>query len=95
MADVYQQEKLAEAERLNPEKVLKNLREQGINAVRGGSASQIVEAILPRLQPGDIVLVMSNGGFGGIHRLLLDGLAETNLSRDSNGAVKKPVSSGQ
>ncbi len=27
-------------------------------------------------QPGDHILVMSNGGFGGIHQKLLDGLAK-------------------
>ena len=29
------------------------------------------------LRPGDHVLVMSNGGFGGIHEKLLDRLAAT------------------
>jgi UDP-N-acetylmuramate: L-alanyl-gamma-D-glutamyl-meso-diaminopimelate ligase len=27
-------------------------------------------------RPGDSVLVMSNGGFGGVHQKLLDALAE-------------------
>jgi UDP-N-acetylmuramate: L-alanyl-gamma-D-glutamyl-meso-diaminopimelate ligase len=39
-----------------------------------------VEAIIARLiaesAPGDHVLVMSNGGFGGIHQRLLDALAD-------------------
>jgi UDP-N-acetylmuramate: L-alanyl-gamma-D-glutamyl-meso-diaminopimelate ligase len=35
----------------------------------------LVEAIAAAAQPGDHVLVMSNGGFGGIHRKLLDRLA--------------------
>jgi len=38
-------------------------------------------AILAAARPGDQVLVMSNGGFGGIHGRLLAGLA----SREGNG----------
>lgn len=38
----------------------------------------LVELIVSQCQPGDSVLVMSNGGFGGIHQLLLNALASTN-----------------
>jgi len=36
----------------------------------------LVDAILREAQPGDQILVMSNGGFGGIHGKLLEGLAK-------------------
>jgi UDP-N-acetylmuramate: L-alanyl-gamma-D-glutamyl-meso-diaminopimelate ligase len=36
----------------------------------------LVQAIVKAAQPGDQVLVMSNGGFGGVHQKLLDALAE-------------------
>ncbi len=32
--------------------------------------------VVKTAQPGDHILVMSNGGFGGIHQKLLDGLAK-------------------
>jgi UDP-N-acetylmuramate: L-alanyl-gamma-D-glutamyl-meso-diaminopimelate ligase len=35
----------------------------------------MLAAIIPTLRRGDHVLVMSNGGFGGIHQKLLDRLA--------------------
>jgi UDP-N-acetylmuramate: L-alanyl-gamma-D-glutamyl-meso-diaminopimelate ligase len=35
----------------------------------------LVAAVVARAQTGDHVLVMSNGGFGGIHQKLLDALA--------------------
>lgn len=38
--------------------------------------NQLVVAITKAAQPGDHVLVMSNGGFGGIHQKLLDALKE-------------------
>ncbi len=37
-------------------------------------ADAIVEHLAPRLSEGDVVAVMSNGGFGGIHDKLLDAL---------------------
>jgi UDP-N-acetylmuramate: L-alanyl-gamma-D-glutamyl-meso-diaminopimelate ligase len=36
---------------------------------------RLIGAILAEAQPGDQVLVMSNGGFGGIHELLLASLS--------------------
>ncbi|MCB5185954.1 UDP-N-acetylmuramate:L-alanyl-gamma-D-glutamyl-meso-diaminopimelate ligase [Methylobacillus gramineus] len=38
--------------------------------------SVLVEAIVAETQPGDHILVMSNGGFGGIHEKLLTRLAQ-------------------
>jgi UDP-N-acetylmuramate: L-alanyl-gamma-D-glutamyl-meso-diaminopimelate ligase len=35
----------------------------------------VVEAVTRAARPGDHLLVMSNGGFGGIHQKLLDALA--------------------
>ena len=35
----------------------------------------LVSAVQAQAQPGDYVLVMSNGGFGGVHQKLLDALA--------------------
>lgn len=36
----------------------------------------LVEMIVKTAEPGDHILVMSNGGFGGIHQKLLDGLTK-------------------
>jgi UDP-N-acetylmuramate: L-alanyl-gamma-D-glutamyl-meso-diaminopimelate ligase len=35
----------------------------------------LVAAIVRDARPGDLVLAMSNGGFGGVHQKLLDALA--------------------
>ncbi|HEY1951755.1 MAG TPA: UDP-N-acetylmuramate:L-alanyl-gamma-D-glutamyl-meso-diaminopimelate ligase [Gemmatimonadaceae bacterium] len=37
-------------------------------------ADAIVADLSPRLKPGDVILIMSNGGFGGIHQKLLNAL---------------------
>ncbi|ASI89755.1 UDP-N-acetylmuramate:L-alanyl-gamma-D-glutamyl-meso-diaminopimelate ligase [Vibrio mediterranei] len=39
------------------------------------SIDELVQAIVEQAQPGDQILVMSNGGFGGIHQKLLEALA--------------------
>ena len=36
----------------------------------------LADMVVKTAQPGDHILVMSNGGFGGIHQKLLDGLAK-------------------
>lgn len=41
-----------------------------------GDVDTLVEMIVKTAQPGDHILVMSNGGFGGIHQKLLDALAK-------------------
>jgi UDP-N-acetylmuramate: L-alanyl-gamma-D-glutamyl-meso-diaminopimelate ligase len=37
-------------------------------------ADQIVSHIVPELRAGDVVAIMSNGGFGGIHEKILAAL---------------------
>lgn len=41
-----------------------------------GDVDALAEMVVKTAQPGDHILVMSNGGFGGIHQKLLDGLAK-------------------
>jgi UDP-N-acetylmuramate: L-alanyl-gamma-D-glutamyl-meso-diaminopimelate ligase len=35
----------------------------------------MVQAIVAQARPGDHIVVMSNGGFGGVHQKLLEALA--------------------
>jgi UDP-N-acetylmuramate: L-alanyl-gamma-D-glutamyl-meso-diaminopimelate ligase len=48
-----------------------------------GELDQLVEAIVRDARPGDHLLVMSNGGFGGIHAKLLERLATDSARRDA------------
>ncbi len=50
------------------------LSSMGARAQVLGNIDALVAAVLQRLQPGDHVLCMSNGGFGGIHQKLIDAL---------------------
>ncbi len=81
LAEVYRPEKIPASERLRPENVLEGLRQRGIPATAGGSADEIVASNLARFEPGDVVLILSNGGFGGIHQKLLTALARKSSAR--------------
>jgi UDP-N-acetylmuramate: L-alanyl-gamma-D-glutamyl-meso-diaminopimelate ligase len=43
-------------------------------------ADAIVEHLSPELAPGDVVAIMSNGGFGGIHDKILETLRSNTFS---------------
>ena len=77
IAPVYQPEKVPEAERLSVEHVV-----SGINRMCGedrarqfANAAEIASVIGREARRGDVVLVMSNGGFDNIHEKILNALA--------------------
>lgn len=70
LAGVYQQQNIPEAERLHPEAVVKGLLAANKPAVLLANADAIVESIVPQLKSGDVVAVLSNGGFEGIYEKL-------------------------
>jgi UDP-N-acetylmuramate: L-alanyl-gamma-D-glutamyl-meso-diaminopimelate ligase len=65
---------LPESERLSLTQLERDLTTQGIAARAAASLDEIIETVAAEKQPGDLVILMSNGGFGGIHRKLLDAL---------------------
>jgi UDP-N-acetylmuramate: L-alanyl-gamma-D-glutamyl-meso-diaminopimelate ligase len=70
LADVYQQHRIPENERLHPEEVVRALNQNGTPAELLADADAIVAAIAPRLASGDVVAILSNGGFDGIYEKL-------------------------
>jgi UDP-N-acetylmuramate: L-alanyl-gamma-D-glutamyl-meso-diaminopimelate ligase len=70
LAAVYQQERIPEGERLHPDDVVRRLNDAGTPAELHADANAIVDAIVPQLRSGDVVAVLSNGGFDGIYEKL-------------------------
>ena len=70
LADVFKSEAIAESERLDPAKVVADLNANGKPARLLGNADAIVSAIVPELRAGDVIAILSNGGFGGIYEKL-------------------------
>jgi UDP-N-acetylmuramate: L-alanyl-gamma-D-glutamyl-meso-diaminopimelate ligase len=67
---------LPDAERLDAEQLVSDLRARGQQARHIPEIPAIIDTIVREHQVGDVVVLMSNGGFGGIHRKLLSALAE-------------------
>jgi UDP-N-acetylmuramate: L-alanyl-gamma-D-glutamyl-meso-diaminopimelate ligase len=86
MAPLFESFRLAAEEQLSVEQVIADLRAAGKTAFSIGgedsnkSADAIVAHLAPELRAGDVVMVMSNGGFGGIHQKLLDALGKQNAA---------------
>jgi UDP-N-acetylmuramate: L-alanyl-gamma-D-glutamyl-meso-diaminopimelate ligase len=59
---------------LNVEDLVAGINANGKPAHSLADADAIVSHLAPEMRPGDVVAVMSNGGFGGIHEKLLDAL---------------------
>ena len=73
MADA---EKVEESERLDPLKLIADVEAQGTRAWYLESVEDIATHVAAEAKEGDVVAVLSNGGFGGLHDLLLERLAE-------------------
>jgi UDP-N-acetylmuramate: L-alanyl-gamma-D-glutamyl-meso-diaminopimelate ligase len=70
LASVFKSDAVPEAERLDTQVVIAKLRDAGRAARLLASADDIVTAITPELREGDVVAILSNGGFGGIYEKL-------------------------
>lgn len=73
VAPVYRSS-LPEAERLSVPQLIDDLHAAGRKARTLPDVAAIVATVAAEALPGDDVLVMSNGGFDGIHRKLLEAL---------------------
>jgi UDP-N-acetylmuramate: L-alanyl-gamma-D-glutamyl-meso-diaminopimelate ligase len=66
---------LPESERLSVPKLVRDLHDRGQSAREADSIDDIIAGIVREHRPGDLVVIMSNGGFGGIHQKLLRALS--------------------
>jgi len=68
---------LPDAERLSVDELIADINRAGGKARTFGSVNDIVAAVAGEAREGDLVVVMSNGGFDGIHDKLLTALGRT------------------
>jgi UDP-N-acetylmuramate: L-alanyl-gamma-D-glutamyl-meso-diaminopimelate ligase len=66
--------KVPEAQRISEEMLVASINREGGRARFIGAVDEIVTEMSGRLLAGDHVLILSNGGFGGIHAKLLEAL---------------------
>jgi UDP-N-acetylmuramate: L-alanyl-gamma-D-glutamyl-meso-diaminopimelate ligase len=71
VSQVARLELLSPEQRLDPERLIRDLQTSGKAAAYLPDADAIVRRLAMQAQGGDVVCVFSNGGFGGIHEKLL------------------------
>jgi UDP-N-acetylmuramate: L-alanyl-gamma-D-glutamyl-meso-diaminopimelate ligase len=76
---------IAESERLDVSKIVADINAQGGRAELPGSVDAIVQFLAADTKAGDTVLIMSNGGFGGIHEKLLTALTQRRIRANIAG----------
>lgn len=76
LAKAYDQSKIEEDQRFSSGELIQDLRQAHVTAEDFDSADQIVAALKSRSKKGDVILIMSNGGFDGIYGKLMTALAQ-------------------
>jgi UDP-N-acetylmuramate: L-alanyl-gamma-D-glutamyl-meso-diaminopimelate ligase len=76
LAPLYAPEKVAEADRLDVERLAADLRREDVPARLIPTVDATVEHLATRASPGDTVLVMTSGDYGGLHDKLLRTLGD-------------------
>ena len=70
VANVFRSEAVPENERLELPALAAEIKQNGRSVRLLADADAIVQAIAPELRSGDVVAILSNGGFGGIYEKL-------------------------
>ena len=85
LGGVFRAQQLGDENRLEPEAVAASVRELGKSARVFPSAEAIAEQVSMEAQPGDVLLVMSNGSFDGLCEKLLVKLGQpVQVSSEAN-----------
>lgn len=74
LAKAFDQSKIVSEDRFSTEELVADLQKSGVTAGTFDSADHIVEALKARAKTGDVILIMSNGGFDGIYTKLMKAL---------------------
>ena len=74
IAGLFAPDKIKPEERLDPESLVRKMSRLGKDARFIPDTDGIVDTIVRESQAGDVVLIMSSGGFDGIHQKLLRNL---------------------
>ncbi len=74
VAEVARLEQIPAEERLDPGRLMEDIRSAGTTADYLATTDEIVTHVTAQAEPSDILCVLSNGGFGNIHQKLLDAL---------------------
>ena len=74
IADLFAPDKIALEDRLDPKLVVERINDDGGDAYFIPEIETLVDKLAVECRPQDVLLIMSSGGFSGIHQKLLDRL---------------------
>ena len=74
VAAVVRLNQLPVDDRLNPDTLMESIKSTGTEAAYLPDSDSIAAHVVAAAKPGDVICVLSNGGFGGVHEKLLAGL---------------------
>jgi UDP-N-acetylmuramate: L-alanyl-gamma-D-glutamyl-meso-diaminopimelate ligase len=80
IAGLFHPERYSAETAIVPEKMIERLRERGLEADFIPSPGEIALHLRERLKSDDVVVIMSNGSFGGLHEKLIAALNESKKS---------------
>jgi UDP-N-acetylmuramate: L-alanyl-gamma-D-glutamyl-meso-diaminopimelate ligase len=93
VAEVFRSDAVPENERLDLPTLAEDIGRLGKRARLIDGADEIVKVISPEMRPGDVVAILSNGGFGGIYEKLpaqLESLAgQSGTPKSANAAARR------
>jgi UDP-N-acetylmuramate: L-alanyl-gamma-D-glutamyl-meso-diaminopimelate ligase len=85
VAEVFKSEAIPAVERLDLAAVASDIKKQGRRARIVPTVDGIVQLVAPELRAGDVVAILSNGGFGGIYEKLPERLQSLAVSEAKAG----------
>jgi UDP-N-acetylmuramate: L-alanyl-gamma-D-glutamyl-meso-diaminopimelate ligase len=86
IAAIFKSEAIPEAERLDLNHVIGEIKKRGKQGRILADADAIVDAIAPELRHRDVVAILSNGGFGGIYEKLPQRLRDLRTKESETNA---------
>jgi UDP-N-acetylmuramate: L-alanyl-gamma-D-glutamyl-meso-diaminopimelate ligase len=86
VAAVFRSEAVPENERLELPALAVDIQKNGGRARLLADADEIVQKVAPEMREGDVVAILSNGGFGGIYEKLPTRLRELSGPANANSA---------
>jgi UDP-N-acetylmuramate: L-alanyl-gamma-D-glutamyl-meso-diaminopimelate ligase len=92
VAGVFRSDAVPENERLDLPTLAAEVEKHGTRARLISDADEIVRTAAPEMRGGDVIAILSNGGFGGIYEKLparLRELAEASAGKSANAAAKR------
>lgn len=85
IARPYDQRRIPPQERFSAEQLVIDLSARGVDALTLPDAESIAGTLAAQAHPRDVIAILSNGGFDGLHRTLLD-LLDQRFTEPSGGA---------